>query len=93
MEIFIAAEAGKLKTLKAPKWDDNSVVNVVMAAKGYPGSYKKGTKINGIENVEIENPEVIVFHAGTKRDDDGARRVLPHRYCPSRAEAKLTYYR
>lgn len=71
MEIFIAAEAGKLKKLETPKWDNNPVVNVVMAAKGYPGSYKKGTKINGIENVEIENPEVIVFHAGTKREDDG----------------------
>ena len=71
MEIFIAAEAGKLKKLKAPTWTDKPVVNVVMAAKGYPGKYKKGTKINGIENVEIENPDIVVFHAGTKRDEDG----------------------
>ncbi|MEP6343475.1 MAG: phosphoribosylamine--glycine ligase [Maricaulaceae bacterium] len=71
MEIFIAAEAGKLKKLKAPTWTDNPVVNVVMAAKGYPGTYKKGTKINGIENAEIGNSDVVVFHAGTKRDEDG----------------------
>ena len=71
MEIFIAAEAGKLNKLKAPKWNDKPVVNVVMAAKGYPGKYEKGTKINGIENVEIENSDVLVFHAGTKREDDG----------------------
>ena len=71
MEIFIAAEAGTLKKLKAPTWAENPVVNVVMAAKGYPGKYKKGTKINGIENVEIANPDVTVFHAGTKRDENG----------------------
>jgi len=32
MEIFIAAEAGKLKKLKTPKWSDKSVANIVMAA-------------------------------------------------------------
>ena len=71
MEIFIAAEAGKLKKLKAPTWTDNPVVNVVMAAKGYPGTYKKGTKINGTENAEIGDPDIVVFHAGTKRDEEG----------------------
>ena len=71
MEIFIAAEAGELHKLKAPAWVDNPVVNIVMAAKGYPGSYNKGTKINGIENVEMNDADVVVFHAGTKRDETG----------------------
>jgi len=72
MDIFIAAEAGKLNTLAAPKWSTDSVVNIVMAAKGYPASYKKGTPINGIENAESQDERVIVFHAGTRRDDSGA---------------------
>lgn len=40
---------------------------VVMASKGYPGSYETGLPINGLETVEKEG-RVIVFHAGTKKD-------------------------
>jgi phosphoribosylamine--glycine ligase len=38
-----------------------------MAAKGYPGSYKKGTEIKGLE-VAGADPDVEIFHAGTARD-------------------------
>ncbi len=70
MEIFVAAEAGTLADLDMPIWFDDPVVNVVLATKGYPGKYKKGTVIKGIE---IANglDDVKVFHAGTKRDDKG----------------------
>jgi len=71
MEIFMAAEAGNLGKLAAPKWSKDSVVNIVMAAKGYPASYKKGTPIDGIENAESQDARVTVFHAGTRRDDNG----------------------
>lgn len=67
MEIFIAAEAGKLAKLKAPAWFNDPTVNVVLATKGYPGSYEKGSIIKGIE-VANEMEDVVVFHAGTKRD-------------------------
>jgi len=70
MEIFIAAEAGKLDELKAPAWFDEPVVNVVLAAKGYPGSYEKGSIIKGIDAAN-DLPGVKVFHAGTTRNDTG----------------------
>ncbi len=41
---------------------------VVMAAKGYPGNYKKGSIINGLDKVEALK-DVKVFHAGTKIQD------------------------
>jgi len=52
MDIFIAAEAETLETLPAPSWLETPVVNIVMAAKGYPGPYKKGTPIQGLETAE-----------------------------------------
>src|SRR5690606_5265623 len=41
---------------------------VVMAAEGYPGAYKKGTVIKGLE--DAAKPGAVVFHAGTKKDGD-----------------------
>ena len=48
------------------RWDDRSAVTVVMAAKGYPGNYEKGSVISGTEAAEGE--DVILFHAGTSID-------------------------
>jgi phosphoribosylamine---glycine ligase len=42
----------------------------VMAAKGYPGAYARGSEIKGLETAGAD-PNVEIFHAGTKRD--GAR--------------------
>jgi phosphoribosylamine--glycine ligase len=44
---------------------------VVMAARGYPGSYAKGSEISGLEAAG-QVPGVQVFHAGTARREDGA---------------------
>ncbi len=44
-------------------WSDNKCVTVVATSKGYPIEYKKGFKINGIENLD---EDVILFHNGTK---------------------------
>lgn len=70
MEIFIAAEAGTLGALNAPAWFDEPVVNVVLAAKGYPGKYAKGTEIKGLDAAELIDG-VVVFHAGTKLGEAG----------------------
>ena len=70
MEVFEAAEAGQLDKISLPAWLDDTVVNVVLAAKGYPGKYQKGTEIKGIETANLMNG-VQVFHAGTKSGEDG----------------------
>ena len=48
-----------------PQWSHDAVIGVVLASKGYPGSYEKGAEIKGLEKVGGE-----VFHMGTK-DIDG----------------------
>jgi len=55
------------------RWDDRSAVAVVMAAKGYPGGYEKGSLISGTEAAEGE--DVILFHAGTTIDAGGTLRA------------------
>ncbi len=47
------------------QWKPESSVCVVMAAKGYPGSYEKGKEISGLEEAGAL-PDVVVFHAGTQ---------------------------
>ncbi|GHA98878.1 phosphoribosylamine--glycine ligase [Algimonas arctica] len=66
VELLVAAEAGRLNSVTPPAWFTDPVVNVVLAAKGYPGSYKKGTIINGIDTANARD-DVVVFHAGTRR--------------------------
>jgi phosphoribosylamine--glycine ligase len=66
LPLLLAAEAGELDKVDAPAWFDEPVANVVLAAKGYPGSYKKGSVINGIEDVN-EQDGIVIFHAGTRR--------------------------
>ena len=51
-------------------WRDEAALVVVMAAKGYPGSYEKGSRIRNLEAAG-ELPDVTVFHAGTARNDEG----------------------
>jgi phosphoribosylamine--glycine ligase len=48
--------------------DDRAAVCVVMASKGYPGSYKKGIPISGLKDVK-RMKDVVVFHAGTDKKE------------------------
>jgi phosphoribosylamine---glycine ligase len=65
---LVAARDGMLKSFDL-RWHDDAALTIVMAAKGYPGSYQRGSVIEGLEAAaEIEGVEV--FHAGTKRDGD-----------------------
>ncbi len=54
----------KLSSVKL-EWDERSAVCIVLAAGGYPGSYKKGTEIEGLDMARNLD-DLIVFHAGTK---------------------------
>ena len=65
---LLAARDGVLKHFDL-RWYDDAALTVVMAAKGYPGYYQKGTEIRGLDAAG-EVPDVKVFHAGTRRDGD-----------------------
>jgi phosphoribosylamine--glycine ligase len=52
------------------RWYDKAALTVVMAAKGYPDAYQKGTEIRGLERAAAL-PDVTLFHAGTKRGEEG----------------------
>jgi phosphoribosylamine--glycine ligase len=65
---LIAACDGSLDRI-ALDWHDELALCVVMAAKGYPGAYEKGSEIKGLDEAGAD-PDVEIFHAGTKRDCD-----------------------
>ena len=52
------------------QFEDNAAVCVVLASDGYPVSYKKGFPITGLEKFE-DKDDYFVFHAGTKKTDEG----------------------
>ena len=68
---LLAARDGQLKNFDL-RWYDDAALTVVMAAKGYPGNYQRGTLIEGLEAAaEVEGVEI--FHAGTTADGDHIR--------------------
>ena len=62
VDIFCAVAEGRDTQLE---WHDFAALGIVLASKGYPGSYEKGHEITGLENVEG-----TVYHMGTKADGD-----------------------
>ena len=63
LDICLALTDGKLSELDV-KWKPEASVCVVLAAKGYPGTYPKGDVIEGLDEVK-KMGNVTVFHAGT----------------------------
>jgi phosphoribosylamine---glycine ligase len=60
---LLASSDGQLKHFDL-RWFPDCALTVVMAAKGYPGEYAKGTRIEGLdEAAKVEGVEI--FHAGT----------------------------
>ncbi|MGM8849468.1 phosphoribosylamine--glycine ligase [Salinicola halophyticus] len=51
------------------EWDSRAAVGVVLAAEGYPGDYRKGEEIGGLDAADAAGCKV--FHAGTRVSDDG----------------------
>ncbi|PLX36178.1 MAG: phosphoribosylamine--glycine ligase [Hyphomicrobiales bacterium] len=90
-----AAAAGRLGSAKVD-WTDDVALTVVMAAKGYPGAYEKGTEIRNVEAASAM-PGVEVFHAGTKREDgkllaNGGRVLNVTALGPTVADAQARAY-
>jgi phosphoribosylamine--glycine ligase len=67
VDILMAVVQGNLDRVKID-WSVDACIGVVMASDGYPGGYKTGFPIWGIDTVD---KGVLVFHAGTKLDSDG----------------------
>jgi phosphoribosylamine---glycine ligase len=63
------AATGTLHETPPPGWRAGASVGVVLASGGYPGTYRTGRPIQGLEDLP---DETLVFHAGTDRDDAGA---------------------
>jgi phosphoribosylamine--glycine ligase len=63
---LLASRDSMLQSLDL-RWHPQCALTVVMAAKGYPGAYAKGSVIEGLsEAAAVEGVEI--FHAGTKQD-------------------------
>ncbi len=68
LEHLHAAATGGLASQEF-RWTDRRAVCVVLAAGGYPEAYGTGDAIEGLEEAAAL-PDVLVFHAGTRRADD-----------------------
>jgi phosphoribosylamine--glycine ligase len=68
--ILYGSARGKLDPADFPKRWGQAAVCVVLASAGYPRAYETGVPIEGLAEVEGD-PDVIVFHAGTRRGADG----------------------
>ena len=64
---LIAMRDGQLHNLDL-RWSDETALTVVMASKGYPGDYAKGTEIRNLDAASAVEG-VQIFHAGTERRD------------------------
>ncbi|HET6893337.1 MAG TPA: phosphoribosylamine--glycine ligase [Pyrinomonadaceae bacterium] len=69
LDIFNAIQTGRLSEIGV-EWTDESSACVVLASKGYPGEYKVGARIEGLESLD-EDKDVSVFHAGTSLSESG----------------------
>jgi phosphoribosylamine--glycine ligase len=67
---LIASTDGVLSAFDL-RWYPEPALTVVMAAKGYPGAYEKGSVIRGLDLAPGNSDDVQVFHAGTKAGPNG----------------------
>lgn len=65
--LLLAVASGDISGMDI-EWYDKTAVCVVMASEGYPGDYRKGDVIAGLEDA-AKLDDVFVFHAGTSRKD------------------------
>ena len=64
-DVFYGIATSQLSTLNSQLlWKNEATIGVVLASKGYPGSYAKGAVIEGTE--QVDGP---IFHMGTKNDN------------------------
>ena len=61
-QVMLATMDGSLKKTKVD-WGKQASVGVVVASRGYPGEYRRGLEVSGLDMVD---KDILVFHAGTK---------------------------
>ena len=66
VDIILAIINDRLDEIRI-EWSNDACVGVVMASGGYPGSYKTGFPVKGLNKLD---KEIAVFHAGTKQGKD-----------------------
>ncbi|NGQ89959.1 phosphoribosylamine--glycine ligase [Rhodobacter sp. HX-7-19] len=67
LDLLLACAEGRLDQARV-NWADDHALTVVMATRGYPGSYGKGSIIKGLDTLP-ETSSQMVFHAGTTERD------------------------
>ncbi len=67
VDIMLAVINGNLNQIDV-EWSEDACVGVVLASAGYPGSYKTGFPITGLDNLD---KDILVFHAGTVLGAEG----------------------
>ncbi|WP_430448043.1 phosphoribosylamine--glycine ligase [Rhodophyticola sp.] len=65
LDLMLACAEDRLAEMRV-NWADDHAMTVVMAARGYPGRYEKGSVIKGLDDLP-EDSFQMVFHAGTTR--------------------------
>ncbi len=68
LPLLTAAATGRLVEVPAPTWRPGVCVTVVIASAGYPGAYRTGYPISGLDRIP---EDVLVFHAGTRLEGEG----------------------
>lgn len=71
LSIAVAAASGSLEGVHM-SWSRQACVAVVLASEGYPGEYRRGIPIYGLDELD---ESVLVFHAGTRLDPSLGRMV------------------
>ena len=93
---LLAAADGVLSSFDL-RWRDDVALTVVMATKGYPGDYVRGSEISGLDRAG-QSEGVEIFHAGTRRDGgrffaDGGRVLTVTAAGATVAEAQARAYK
>ena len=68
LPLLAATAHGELASSPPPSFGPGAVVCVVLVSGGYPGAYAKGKAVTGLRSAR---PDVVIFQAGTRRDDEG----------------------
>ena len=94
VDIFQAIVDNRLSET-AVEWSTDACVGVVVASGGYPGSYRTGFPIQGLDKLD---QEILVFHAGTKQGEnsqihtDGGRVLTVTATGKTMADARAKVY-